>query len=65
MKGGAKSLDDSSSSSMSNSNSSESSTSSSDLMRALSQITVSSSDYPRKQQHKNKFQNHDNVKNER
>jgi len=60
IKGGAKSLDDSSSSSMSNSNSSESSTSSSDLMRALSQITVSSSDYPRKQQHKNKFQKHDN-----
>jgi len=57
MKGGAKSLDDSSSSSTSNS--SDSSTSSSELMKALSEITVSSSDYPRKEQHKNQFKKHD------
>ena len=59
MKGGAKDLDDSSSSSMSDSHS-ESSTSSSELMRALSEITVSSSDYPKKNQHKNKFKKHHN-----
>ena len=59
MKGGAKDLDDSSSSSMSDSHS-ESSTSSSELLRALSEITVSSSDYPRKNQHKNKFKKHHN-----
>merc|ERR1712146_40211 len=59
MKGGAKDLDDSSSSSMSDSNS-ESSTSSSELLRALSEITVSSSDDPRKNQHKNKFKKHHN-----
>lgn len=45
MKGGAKDLDDSSSS---DSNSDSSSTSSSDLLRALSEISVSSSDYPKK-----------------
>ena len=59
MKGGAKDLDDSSSSSMSDSHS-ESSTSSSELLRALSEITVSSSDYPKKNQHKNKFKKHHN-----
>ena len=42
--GGAMDLDDSSS--YSDSNSSESSTSSSEMMKALSQITISSSDYP-------------------
>jgi hypothetical protein len=61
MKGGAKNLDDdSSSSSMSDSNSSESSTSSSELMRALSEITVSSTDHPRKPQQKHQFQKHNN-----
>jgi len=58
MNGGGKGLDDSSSSS--SSNSSDSSTSSSELMRALSEITISSSDNSRKQQHKNKFHKHDN-----
>ena len=62
MKGGAKDLDDSSSSSMDDSHS-ESSTSSSELLRALSEITVSSSDYPRKNkhQHKNEFKQHKNI----
>jgi len=64
MKGGAKDLDDSSSSSFDDSHS-DSSTSSSELLRALSEITVSSSDYPRKNkhQHKNKFKKHKNNEN--
>ena len=56
--GGGKDLDDTSSSS--SSNSSDSSTSSSELMKALSEITISSSDNSRKNQHKNKFKKHDN-----
>ncbi len=58
MKGGAKDLDDSSSS---DSNSSSSSTSSSELLRALSEISISSSDYPKKSnQPKSSYKKHNN-----
>lgn len=59
MNGGAKDLD-SSSSSDSDTNSSESSTSSSDLLRALSEMTLTSSDYPRKEDKKHSFKKHTN-----